>query len=97
MKVLALKLGSKLNKKELGAAMAEMDADGNGTVDFEEFKAWWAIKKEGQPSAMPNLASIGAVYKNLGAGDSKIAIDLAGKNVSSAKMRGHLLNPKYLR
>eukprot|EP01046_Picozoa_sp_COSAG06_P070586 COSAG06_NODE_19805_length_822_cov_0.887967_1_plen_171_part_10 len=33
--------GEKLGKKDLAAAMAEMDHDGGGTVCFKEFEVWW--------------------------------------------------------
>ena len=41
LRVLALKLGTKLRDSDLAAAMAEMDEDGGGSVDFLEFFAWW--------------------------------------------------------
>ena len=31
----------KLSKKELKAAMVEMDSDGSGTIEFAEFEQWW--------------------------------------------------------
>ena len=34
--------GTKLSKPKLRAAMAEMDADGNGEVELSEFQEWWA-------------------------------------------------------
>ena len=33
--------GTALSGEDLVAAMKEMDGDGNGDVDFEEFKTWW--------------------------------------------------------
>ena len=38
---LSVKLGRELRKLELDAAMAEMDPDGDGSVDFNEFKTWF--------------------------------------------------------
>ena len=34
--------GEKLAKKDLAAAMAEMDTDGDGTISFSEFERWWS-------------------------------------------------------
>ena len=48
VRALARRMGKRLSKKELAAAMAEMDEDGSGEVDFSEFAAWWraaAVKK----------------------------------------------------
>jgi Ca2+-binding EF-hand superfamily protein len=38
---LATGLGKSLSLKELEAAMGQMDADGDGEVDADEFSAWW--------------------------------------------------------
>ena len=34
--------GEKLKYKDLSKAMAEMDSDGSGTCDLEEFERWWS-------------------------------------------------------
>ena len=39
---LCKKMGVKLSKKGLAAAMAEMDEDGSGEVGFDEFNLWWS-------------------------------------------------------
>eukprot|EP01052_Picozoa_sp_SAG31_P037281 SAG31_NODE_4791_length_2954_cov_2.206305_4_plen_201_part_00 len=39
---LARNLGRPLSEGELNEAMAEMDEDGGGTVDFDEFYRWYA-------------------------------------------------------
>ena len=39
-------LGYRLTDKELTAAMAEMDEDGSGEVDFIEFYGWWTNPKK---------------------------------------------------
>jgi calmodulin len=41
-------LGRQLNDFELDAAMLEMDPDGDANVDFDEFKAWFKEKTEGE-------------------------------------------------
>eukprot|EP01051_Picozoa_sp_SAG22_P023230 SAG22_NODE_5905_length_933_cov_1.426859_1_plen_110_part_10 len=38
---LARNLGRPLSEQELDEAMAEMDEDGGGTVEFEEFYSWY--------------------------------------------------------
>lgn len=38
---LSKRLGAPLTKVKLDAAMANMDHDGSGEVDFDEFKDWW--------------------------------------------------------
>ena len=47
----ATSLGSKLSAKELDKAMAIMDEDGSGEVDFEEFYGWWS-KQDGSGGSM---------------------------------------------
>jgi hypothetical protein len=43
---LSVSLGSRLTQKELERAMAEMDEDGGGEVDFHEFYSWWCSDKK---------------------------------------------------
>ena len=38
---LSERLGAPLTKVKLDAAMMDMDEDGSGEVDFDEFKDWW--------------------------------------------------------
>eukprot|EP01043_Picozoa_sp_COSAG02_P063294 COSAG02_NODE_8932_length_2395_cov_1.323171_2_plen_134_part_00 len=38
--------GTELSDEDLDAAMAAMDDDGNGTVDFQEFSDWWIKRTE---------------------------------------------------
>jgi Ca2+-binding EF-hand superfamily protein len=40
--VLAEKMNFVMAQADLDAAFADMDADGDGTVDLQEFEAWWA-------------------------------------------------------
>jgi len=49
VKQLCKKMGKKVGKSDLEAAMKEMDADGSGEVDFAEFEKWW--KREGGKQA----------------------------------------------
>ena len=41
VRTLSEELGKKLNDRELGKAMAEMDEDGDGAIGVEEFLNWW--------------------------------------------------------
>ena len=34
-------IGAKISEEELDAAMAKLDADSSGSVDFSEFKTYW--------------------------------------------------------
>jgi len=38
---LARSMGKVFSKREMGEAMRQMDADGSGGVDFQEFITWW--------------------------------------------------------
>ena len=49
----ATKLGRTFIGNELDEAMAEMDADGNGEVSFNEFCVWW--EKGGKLNASERL------------------------------------------
>lgn len=45
--VLAAKLGQKLKRKQLQAAMRELDPDGDEMITFEEFSKWWDNRERG--------------------------------------------------
>ena len=49
---LARAMGVKLTDGELKDAMAEMDEDGSGEVDFEEFYQWWTVGREAAGGVM---------------------------------------------
>ena len=50
---LSMNLGKVLTAAELDEAMTSMDADGNNSVDLDEFKAWWrAMKTSGGDSGL---------------------------------------------
>ena len=53
--LMSLELGKPLSEPELDEAMAEMDADGSGEVDFDEFERWFERMK-----ASGNMPSWGA-------------------------------------
>eukprot|EP01052_Picozoa_sp_SAG31_P005253 SAG31_NODE_228_length_19803_cov_29.496498_8_plen_1566_part_00 len=42
LQMMCAKLGHKLTEHGLAEAMAEMDKDDDGEIDFEEFSRWWA-------------------------------------------------------
>jgi Ca2+-binding EF-hand superfamily protein len=35
-------MGREMDGREMDAALAEVDQDGGGDVDFDEFARWWA-------------------------------------------------------
>jgi hypothetical protein len=47
VKKLCKEMGRRLGAQQLDDAMAEMDADGSGKVEFEEFEQWWGQQKGG--------------------------------------------------
>jgi hypothetical protein len=49
---LARAMGVKLTDGELKDAMQEMDEDGSGEVDFEEFYQWWTVGREAAGGVM---------------------------------------------
>ena len=60
VRVLARNLGSPLDEVQLDTAMAEMDEDGGGEVEFDEFLAWYekaaASSKGGWAAKMAEAA-----------------------------------------
>lgn len=46
---LCVRMGHKLKDKQLAKAMTELDADGDGTISFDEFEQWWRGKGGTQP------------------------------------------------
>jgi hypothetical protein len=45
LKTAAERLGQTMSQEELDAAMLEMDGDGSGEIDYDEFLAWWDRRK----------------------------------------------------
>lgn len=35
-------LGAEMSDSEVATGLRALDEDGNGTIEFEEFAAWWA-------------------------------------------------------
>ena len=50
---LCKQMGKKLNKKQLEAAMASMDSDGSGQVEFDEFDTWCVQPQQQQHMPSP--------------------------------------------
>lgn len=47
-----------LSDKELDKAMSDMDEDGSGEVDFEEFLQWWRTEKGDAKSPWAGLFAV---------------------------------------
>ena len=86
-------LGRKLSKKAMAEAMAEMDRDGNGTVEWREFEIWWqanggnALKKNA-PAGEIILAECSDVSTAILTGGSMQI------NIETVKRQVQLLPPK---
>ena len=57
IRVLAEQLGNSLSDAELEIAMAAMDADGSGAVDFAEFYEWWITNKDQEGGLFASIAA----------------------------------------
>jgi Ca2+-binding EF-hand superfamily protein len=53
---LVTQLGMDASEKDVDAAMAAMDKDGDGTVDFPEFCLWWRSRPSGSDTIVSRLA-----------------------------------------
>eukprot|EP01047_Picozoa_sp_COSAG01_P098920 COSAG01_NODE_29028_length_647_cov_0.936131_1_plen_118_part_10 len=51
LRTMATRLGREMPEHEVDRAMAQMDADGNGEVDFQEFCAWWQSRRRSTEEA----------------------------------------------
>eukprot|EP01046_Picozoa_sp_COSAG06_P000420 COSAG06_NODE_12_length_35417_cov_270.698992_2_plen_176_part_00 len=63
--MLAIELGSPMTDEEVEEAMAEMDSDGGGDVDWEEFLFWWQDqqnKPPGQSSAFKFADALNSAF-----------------------------------
>lgn len=85
-------MGQELSSREFMRAMDQMDGDGSGEVDFEEFSKWWAKKATSQGVVAPstftfNKVCVRAVLKQEQGGQGEhhwIADDIACVLYSSA-------------
>ena len=50
---LITRLGMDMTADQMQAAFAEMDGDGEGAIDMDEFEQWWFLKKFGVPKIDP--------------------------------------------
>ena len=78
-----------MSPDELDAAMAEMDADGSGEVDFEEFMAWWERHRDD-----PGGGLFGGLFDNpLEMSDaylsSQIAVAKRAEEAAAASAEAH--------
>eukprot|EP01049_Picozoa_sp_SAG25_P000384 SAG25_NODE_13_length_24452_cov_18.893976_16_plen_477_part_00 len=65
MAALASELGKPLGRADLDLAMKQLDKDGNGKVEFPEFKEFWAEKFSGKGTAGSKLAAIMAQWSDI--------------------------------
>ena len=82
-------LGRKMGKKQVQAAMAEMDTDGNGEVSWTEFDAWWQVNggkalKKTAPAGEIDLTRCTAATATLTkqGGPTKIEIETEKRTVT---------------
>lgn len=105
---LSRELGLQLSVEELDQAMAEMDADGNGEIDFEEFSSWWhghspggQVESSGGGDASPSALRgkfLSAHAKVMDA--TKTVVDEVGNSsrlsINSAGSKGISAGSKFL-
>ena len=72
--MLEVELGTPMTDEEVQAAMDEMDTDGGGDVDWEEFLFWWQDqqnKPPGQSSAFKFADALNGAFKTANANNAK--------------------------
>jgi hypothetical protein len=72
--MLAVELGAPMTDEEVQEAMAEMDTDGGGDVDWEEFLFWWQDqqnKPPGQSSAFKFADALNGAFKTANSNNAK--------------------------
>ena len=68
IEAMLVRMGRKLSKAEAAQAMAEMDLDGSGDVDFGEFREWYLDQKLGTSNKFSAMVSQKARSKFNGEG-----------------------------
>jgi len=48
-------MGKNLTDEQLAEALAEIDEDGSGEVEFAEFEVWWDKEMSNNAAVMPNV------------------------------------------
>lgn len=91
--MLAKEMDTPLTERELDVAMATMDADGSGEVDFEEFSEWYLLmrKKGRMPSwgrAISELQRRGGKGKKDKRLSRSLISDAAADQQAAMSMRG---------
>jgi len=75
-------MGHQLTEKGLGEAMAEMDTDMDGVIDFDEFIGWWSVSGGEEslarfPSVLETHRSILSAYARVLSQPVKIIVGFA--------------------
>lgn len=59
LRALAAQLGATMNTDDMAAVMREIDVDGSGEIDVEEFTAWWTKDAKARALGVPNNNNAG--------------------------------------
>lgn len=79
-----MEMGEEMTREEAKAAMAEIDTDGNGLIDFQEFLVWWQMT-EAKKTKLERFKSklktnvMDAVLGTMLLGKSAVCIPTLGK------------------
>jgi hypothetical protein len=78
LQLLAFDLGLPLNDEEAAKYVKELDTDGNGTLEFDEFYNWWtsADKKSGEDAKKLRLLKLKLQTRSLAASAKKLSAAL---------------------
>ena len=83
---LAIELGCPMSDDEVAAAMADMDTDGGGDVDWEEFLFWWQDQQNqppGQSSAFKFADALNSTMSKVSQANDKRAARRNRKSAAS--------------